>query len=214
MKYILFILFFWFVTTAAQTNFTTGFLPKIVVSLKTSDKTKWVNSIESRNRIYDDFYQFSHSLVDVSSIFSVKTDLNQSFNLGYIIRFRNAEIIHRTFQHYNIIHALTSSKLAQRFAFEQFYQTNKKTTYRTRYRFSFEKPLNGDRLDINEFYVKLGNEYLYNFTNLEVRFTPYLGYQISKKDKIEFGFDYRLNNFIAKQANNNLWFRATWYVSL
>lgn len=205
---------FCFCKAFSQTNFDAGYLPKTVLSKKINDKVKWINSIENRNIIYDDNYQFSFNLIDVSSIVSFKTSLNQSFNFGYILRFRNSETIHRTFQHYNFIHKFSSLKLGHRFAFEQFYQTNKKTTYRTRYRVSLEKPLNGEKVDVKEFYLKFGNEYLYDFSDLEIRFTPYLGYQLSKNDKLEFGLDYRIGNIINNTSENDLWFRTTWYISI
>lgn len=198
----------------SQTNLDAGFLPKVVLSKKINNKIKWVNSIESRSIIYDDAYQFSHSLVDISSILSLKTSLNQSFNFGYIVRLRDHKTIHRTFQHYNIVGQYSSIKLGHRFAFEQFYQFKKQTTFRTRYRLSLEKPLNGEKVDVKEFYIKLGNEYLYDFEDLEIRLTPYLGYQASKKDKIEFGLDYRLSSFMNNATENDFWFRATWYISL
>lgn len=200
--------------TFSQTNFDAGFLPKVILSKKVSEKTKWVNSIENRNIIYDDVAKFTFNLVDISSIVSVKTGLNQSFNFGYILRFRNNETIHRTFQHYNFVNQFSSLKLGHRIAFEQFYQTKKETTFRTRYRITLEKPLNGEKVDVKEFYLKLGNEYLYDFTNLEIRVTPYLGYQVTKKDKLEFGLDYRLGNVINNQSEHDLWFRTTWYISL
>ena len=206
--------FFLIAKTTGQTNFDSGFLPKIVLSKKLSDATKWVNSIENRNILYDDVYQFTYNLVDISTILSLKTSLNQSFNFGYILRFRNSETVHRTFQHYNFVNQLSSLKLGHRLAFEQFYQTKKQTTFRTRYRATLEKPLNGEKVDVKEFYIKFGNEYLYDFSDLEVRLTPYLGYQISKKDKIEFGFDYRLGNVLHNINEHDLWFRTTWYISI
>ena len=204
------------VSLFGQSDFSFGLLPKIVLSKKLSDRTKWINSLESRSIIYDKKHQFSHSLVDVSSILSYKINTNQSVNLGYIIRFEDSEIIHRIFQHYNLLSSFSSIKLGHRFAFEQFYQTNKQTTFRTRYRASLEKPLEGQRVDVKEFYLKFGNEYLYDFDedDLEMRFTPYLGFQATKKDKVEIGFDYRLSNFINNKTENQLWLRATWYISL
>jgi hypothetical protein len=198
----------------AQTNVDAGFLPKIVLSKKINNATKWVNSVESRTIFYDEEYKLLHSLIDLSSILSLKTGLNQSFNFGYILRFRNNETIHRTFQHYNFVNQLTALKIGHRFAFEQFYQSKKQTAYRSRYRISLEKALNGEKVDINEFYIKLGNEYLYDFEDLEIRFTPYLGYQATANDKVEFGLDYRLSNLINNPTENDFWIRVTWYISL
>lgn len=215
-KALLFLVCFSFLKINCQSNFDAGLLPKIVISKKIADKTKWVNSIESRTVMYDDELQLSHTLVDVSSILSYRTSLNQSFNFGYILRFRDSEVIHRTFQHYNFVNQFTALKVGHRFAFEQFYQSKKQTTFRTRYRISAEKALNGEKVDVKEFYLKLGNEYLYDFEakDLEVRVTPYLGYKASQKDRIEFGLDYRLGNFMNNETENNLWFRVTWYYEL
>jgi hypothetical protein len=85
---------------------------------------------KTRSVIYDERYQFSHNLVDISSIYSFKTTTNQSFNFGYILRFRGSETIHRTFQYYNFVGRFLTSKIGHRIAFEQFYQTKKQTTFR------------------------------------------------------------------------------------
>lgn len=216
MKHIFFfsLLFFVAIKTYSQQQLDAGFLPKIVISKKLNSKMKWVNSIENRTIIFDDTYQFAYNLIDISSILSFKTSLNQSFNFGYILRFRNTETIHRSFQHYNFVTPLSNVKLGHRLAFEQFYQTKRQTTYRSRYRLSLEKPLNGERVDVKEFYIKMGNEYLYDFEDLEIRLTPYLGYQLSKNDKVEFGLDYRIGEVLHSVTENDLWFRVTWYISL
>jgi hypothetical protein len=200
----------------SQSDTFLGFLPKWVVSQKLKGTSKWIYSLESRTVVRNNEYQFSQSLVDISSVYSVKTFGNQSFNIGYIVRFRDSETIHRTFQHYNFVNKYANSPIGHRFAFEQFYQTNRKTTYRTRYRISAVKPLSGERVDVKELYFKLGNEYLYDFKNadLEIRVTPYIGYQATKKDKIEFGIDYRRSNLINNSSENQFWFRTIWYISL
>ena len=204
------------VSVKGQTSFTSGWLPKVVVSVKTSSTTKWVNSIEAREIFYEDEFAFSHSLVDISSIFSIKSDVNKSFNVGYILRFKEDDIIHRTVQHFNLVQSFDALKLGHRFGFEQFFESGAKPQYRTRYRASLEKALSGDKVDVKEWYVKLSNEYLWQFNeeDLEVRLSPYLGYQLSKKDKLEFGLDYRLGKLLDTPKKNSLWFRTTWYISL
>jgi hypothetical protein len=196
----------------SQENTEFGLLPKVIISNKIDENSKWINSIESRTFIEDNL-QSKHSLVDVSSIYSRGISENQSINLGYILRFEGEEQIHRTFQHFNVISNLLTLKIAHRFAFEQFYQRKQQTTFRTRYRINVQKPLNGERVDVDEFYLKIGNEYLYDFSDLEVRLTPYLGYQLSKKERLEAGFDYRLGDLFVEEQSRNLWFRVTWYIS-
>ena len=76
--------------------------------------------------------------------------------------------------------------------------------------------MNGEKVDVNEWYLKVSNEYLYQFneSDFEARISPYLGYQLSKKDKIEIGLDYRLGNVFESVKKNALWFRTTWYISI
>jgi hypothetical protein len=200
----------------SQSELNFGWLPKVNLSKKFSSTIKWVNSIESREQIYNKSLQFNHNLVDVSTIVSIKTDIYQSFNVGYILRFREGETVHRFLQHFNAVQNFDNMKLAHRIGMEQFYQENRKPQYRTRYRATIEKPLNGEKVDVNEWYLKVSNEYLYQFneSDFEARISPYLGYQLSKKDKIEIGFDYRLGNVLESVKKNTLWFRTTWYISI
>lgn len=200
----------------AQSNFTGGWLPKVNMSKKLSDKTKWVNSIEAREVLYTDAFEFTHNLVDVSTILSMKTDLNQSVNVGYILRFKEGETIHRLLQHFNIVQNFDGLKLAHRLGMEQFFQKNVRPQYRTRYRATLQKALSGEKVDVKEWYIKIANEYLYQFNqeDFELRVSPYLGYQLSKKDKLEFGLDYRLGKLLDSPHKHSLWFRTTWYISI
>lgn len=200
----------------AQSNSSFGWLPKINTSTKVNNNTKWVNSIEARERLYKKQLEFKHKLVDVTSVISFKTNINQSFNIGGVVRFSTKNTVYRLLQHYNFITSFNGLKLANRIGFEQFFANNTQPKYRTRYRATLQKSLSGDRVDAKEFYLKYTNEYLYNFNkkDLEIRFAPYLGYKISKNEKIEFGFEYRLSNFLNNLTKNNLWFRTTWYLVL
>ncbi|AUC14007.1 hypothetical protein BTO06_02025 [Tenacibaculum sp. SZ-18] len=200
----------------AQSTFSFGWLPKVTFSNRISSSIKWVNSIEAREDLYKDTFMFSHHLVDVSSIISIKTNVYQSFNLGYIIRIEGDEIIHRLLQHFNMVQNLDGLKIGHRLGMEQFFQNTVKPQYRTRYRATFEKPLKGLKVDVKEWYLKISNEYLYQFNekDLEARISPYLGYKLSKRDKIEIGLDYRLGSLLELEKKNNLWFRTTWYISI
>lgn len=209
-------LFLMVANTFGQSNFDMGFLPKIAVSKKLSDTYKWTNSVETRNIIYDDEYKLKFSLFEFTSLVSYKIDGNHSFNFGYLLRLRNSEAIHRSIQHYNYKHSFNSLKIGHRVGFEQFFQKNKNPTYRARYRASIEKPLFGDSVGVKDWYLKFGNEYLYDFDDedVEIRFAPYLGFRASKRDKIEVGLDYRISNIIHNTTDNDLWFRLSWNISL
>lgn len=200
-----------FVFTQIDTQF--GFLPKVNISTKLAETTNWVSSIEARELFYNNEWHFKHSLVDLSSILSFKTSVDQSLNIGYLVRFRNAQVIHRLLQQYNFVSLGKGYRTAHRFGFEQEFFKDKATRYRIRYRFTYEKPLNGNKVDLNEFYLKLGAETLYNFTieDLEFRVLPYLGYQLSKQNKVEIGLDSRLSELLNDNTTSKNWLRITWY---
>lgn len=199
-----------------QSDVSVGWLPKINLSSKLGATTKWVNSIETRELVYKDRIRFLHKLVDVSSLISIKTDINQSLNLGYILRIEDRELVHRLFQQYNIVHNIASFKLGHRIGVEEHFPEKSKPFYRGRYRVSVQKALQGTKLDVHEFYIKFGHECVYHFNDksLEIRFSPYVGYQASKKDKVEVGVEYRANDLLADFNTHRFWFRTTWYISL
>ncbi len=192
-----------------------GLLPKITTSLKLSDNLKWVNSIESRTIIYDNQWTFSHNLIDVSTLLSMKTASNQSLNLGYLARIRDGKIAHRLIQQYNIVNLADGYRLAHRLGIDQEFQQESSPRFRIRYRILYEKPLEGQKIDLLEFYLKLGVESLYNFKvdDLEFRALPFLGYRLSSKDKIEVGVDYRWEELLDGVRTNKNWIRVTWYTN-
>lgn len=216
MRYIGVVLLFVVMQLHSQKTFNLGWLPKVNLSYKLNEKTKWVNSIETREVVYEEAFRFIHNLVDISTIFSIKTNMHQSLNLGYILRIEEEELTHRLFQQYNLVQSFVGLKLGHRIGVEEHFPEKSSVFYRARYRITAQKSLAGEKVDVKEFYLKLGNEYVYNLTSedLEIRFSPYLGYKVSAKDKVEVGFDLRSSNFIDAVDKHRLWFRTTWYISL
>lgn len=200
----------------SQSDTQFGILPKFNISSKINTKLKWVNSIEAREKIYDQDFLFEHVLLDLSTSVSYKTNLNERLNLGYILRFEEGEVIHRLFQQYNIIQKINSIKLGHRIGFEQHFSESDASFYRLRYRLTAQKPLNGERVDEKEWYIKVGNEYVWNISaeDIEVRLSPYLGYKINKQNKLEIGTEYRISNVLDALNKHRFWLRTTWYISL
>lgn len=224
MKNILYIVLLLFCTTTfySQSSFSSGILPKIRISYKLTDQIKWINGIESRQLFIDDTrdesFGYDFVLTDISSLLSFKVGAYGVLNTGYLIRIKDTKIIHRTIQQYNLVFGYDSFRLGHRFATDQTYSSTTSTTYRARYRITLEKPLEGDDVDEGEFYVKLGNEYLFSYQNsesdLEMRLLPFLGYEINAQNKIEIGLDYRLNALLDAGSENDLWLSFNWFHTL
>ncbi|PQJ21726.1 DUF2490 domain-containing protein [Tenacibaculum sp. SG-28] len=213
----LYLLFsFYFAVGVGQNEWAGGWLPKFNISKKIAPTYKWVAGIETREEITTEPLMASHQLLDISNYFSVQIGANSRLNIGYIIRFKGEDVIHRSTQQFNCTSIYANYKLAHRFAVEQFFQKNKNPQYRGRYRLTFEKALNGDKIDVKEWYFKGANEYLYQFNarDFEIRIVPSMGYLWNKNNKIEFGLDYRLAKVGKENTSQNIWFRTTWYFTI
>lgn len=187
------------------------------MSVNVSDKIKWNNSFESRHSGYtssENVFKYRYILSDFSSLISVKIRTGQTVNLGYLIRFRDSKIYHRTIQQYNFIQNANARRIGHRVALDQTFADRELPEFRIRYRVVFEIPLSGDKVDPTEFYLKMGNEYILAFqeesSDPEIRLIPLLGYEFSRKNKLEAGLDYRLSGLSrSEEKQHRLWLSLT-----
>ncbi|MEZ5059222.1 MAG: DUF2490 domain-containing protein [Saprospiraceae bacterium] len=209
---------------SAQSTYQLGSLPSINLNHKLENDWTVNFKIESRQVMQRGSFDgkseksFDYVLTDYSMIAAKKLGLNSRLSGGYLIRFREKEIIHRLIQQYTITQRLTSLRLAHRVVTDQTFFENEDTEYRLRYRLATELPLNGQSADIGEFYLKISNEYLNSFQSseydLEVRLVPLLGYTATEKQKVELGIDYRVNSFLSNNARNSFWICLNWFVDI
>lgn len=108
--------------------------------------------------------------------------------------------------------------MAHRVMTDQTFAKNSKPELRLRYRISSEIPLEGQSLDVKEFYLKINNEYLNSWQSddydMEIRGVALLGYSISQANDLEIGIDYRLNSFINGDPRNRIWLSINIFHSL
>ncbi|MFD2561402.1 DUF2490 domain-containing protein [Aquimarina rubra] len=206
----------------AQTSFTSGLLPKIVVSNKLSNNIKLINSLESRQQLWEhqpnQNFSYDYLLTDLTTILSYKISSDKVFNIGYLLRFEEDKLVHRSIFQYSIARQLESIRVAHRFVTDQTFSRKESPEFRLRYRFTIEVPFNGYRVDPGEFYLKVNNEYLgaYQNTNtdLEIRIIPFIGYELNPKSKIEIGPDYRISQFFESETKNRLWLSINYYYAI
>jgi hypothetical protein len=207
---------------AAQQTYLVGLLPSI--NLNHQLKNNWsVNyKVESRQIFSSGTFNaesrtgFDYRLIDNSLLAAKKFGLNSKISGGYLARLEDGELTHRFIQQYSVVQRLSSFRLAHRVVTDQTFAPNESPEYRLRYRLATEVPLNGQSADLQEFYLKLSNEYLgglqSDVTSLEVRLIPMLGYIISTQHKIELGIDYRLNKPLSLGASHRFWTGVNWYI--
>ncbi|WP_378172065.1 DUF2490 domain-containing protein [Aquimarina sp. SS2-1] len=212
----------YFYQLRAQTSFTSGLLPKVVVSNKLSNTIKLVNSLESRQQLWehqpDQNFSYDYLLTDLTTILSYKISSDKVFNVGYLLRLEENQLIHRSIIQYSIARQLESMRVAHRFVTDQTFSSKESPEFRLRYRITIEVPFNGYRVDPGEFYLKVNNEYLgaYQSTNtdLEIRIIPFIGYELNQKSKIEIGPDYRISQLFESKTKNRLWLSINYYYAI
>ncbi|GAA4274849.1 DUF2490 domain-containing protein [Aquimarina gracilis] len=224
MKSVLFLCLFVFIGPLfyGQSSFSSGILPKVRVSYKLTDQIKWINGIESRQLLIDDTnddsFNYDYVLTDISSLLSFRIGAHGVLNGGYLLRIKDEKLFHRTIQQYNLVFNYDTFRIGHRFATDQTFNSQESVELRGRYRITLEKPLSGNNIDQGEFYLKLGNEYIFKFqddkSDLEMRVLPFLGYEINTKNKIEIGLDYRLDKLLNSGAENDLWLSINWFYTI
>ncbi|GHB68858.1 DUF2490 domain-containing protein [Persicitalea jodogahamensis] len=208
----------------AQSTYLAGLLPALNVNQKITGTWRLNYKVESRLLGAEGRFseptplEVQHSLTDLAVVASRKVGLNNSLAGGYLIRLEKGGPAHRLIQQYTLVRSFDYFRLAHRFSADQTFSRTEAAEVRLRYRISFDIPLNGREVDDREFYLKINHEYL-NALNegkygLEIRFVPSLGYAFNDNNKIEFGVDYRLSDFLTGSPENAFWLPLTWYIGI
>ncbi len=207
----------------AQQQYRIGLLPSINLNLKLPQQWSINFKVESRQRIqegtfgHSDSPGFRYILTDFSLLGARKLGFNAKLSGGYLIRVRGAELVHRTIQQYVVVQKMAGFRLAHRLAADQTFAPKLLPTFRVRYRLTLELPLDGEKADPKECYVKINHEYLNSLEegnyDLEIRLVPLLGYSFTDKHKLETGLDYRVNSFITNTPHHSFRWVVNWYYS-
>jgi hypothetical protein len=201
----------------AQSTSEIGLLPTINLNKKLQKDWSLNFKTESRQSLIKEEFNYDYLLTDISFAASKKIGINTSIAMGYLIRVEQDGVKNRISQQITFVKRYSSLKLSHRLLSDQTFKNNDNTEIRFRYRLSSEIPLQGNTLDLNEFFLKISNEYLnslyQNSYDLEIRGAVFLGYTISGLGKLELGLDYRLDSFIEGTARNRYWIGLNVYIS-
>jgi hypothetical protein len=206
----------------AQSTYQLGILPAVNFNKQLKKDWSFNARIESRQLFLRGEKRglaekdYNYVLTDVSVIAAKKVGLNSRIAGGYLIRFEEGDLFHRFIQQYTLVQKLSGFRLAHRLVSDQTISKIESPEIRFRYRITAEIPLNGQSLDVKEFYLKLNHEYLNSFQasqyDFEVRLVPLLGYDIARHFKIETGIDYRVNGFLNNRTRHSYWFPINLFI--
>lgn len=198
-----------------ETNF--GILPRINLSYDLNSKSRLVFGTESRLRTSEE--EVNYILTDINALISRRIGLQSKLNGGYLIRLRDGRTFHRFLQQLSIVRKWNASRFSHRIATDQTFTSQDDPVFRLRYRFVWESPLAGEKINWKEFYLKAGGEVLGIFqqqsSEVEFRLVPAIGFEVNGKNKLELGLDYRVGDFVdSEERKKDLWATFSWYFTI
>jgi len=219
---LIFVLFFTLRLNAQVMEW--GVLPKASVGITVSDAWKFVAQIEQQYPYENSENEFSegwgltYNRTDITGILAYRVHPLWTTALGYRFRTTTDGIYHTSIQQLTTVTRMGSYRLGHRLRIAQHYQANSRTDWEFRYRLSAEFPLQGQKIDDNEWYLKTSLEQLIELSNQstawEQRTGVFVGYAFLQKHELETGIDYRLDAVRDKNGRHRFWMGIAWYLSL
>lgn len=199
----------------AQGTYQYGTIPSVNL-IKKFPKDWTANfKAESRQSLYNQEFKYDYLLTDLSLIVTKKIAANITIGGGYLVRTEDNEFENRAIQQISLSRKYSGFRMAHRLVTDQTFARNSTPELRLRYRISSEIPLEGQSVDVKEFYLKINNEYLNSWQgndyDLEVRGVALLGYAISAMNDLEIGIDYRVDSFIDGNSRNRMWLSINFF---
>ena len=207
-----------------QSTYESGALPTINfryalnngwnLNLRTQGRLRFESGIKDGPIIDSGSYLFT----DAAFIVGKQVGVLNQVAIGYQWRISEDQLVHRTFQQFALISPPAQLRFAHRIMSDQFLGSAIKPRWRLRYRLTGIIALNGESIDLHEFYLRLNTEYISSVRSgqhrSEIRAVPLVGYVINTKNKLELGFDYRVNGIFASDKRYGYWLGMNWFVNL
>ncbi|GGB83981.1 DUF2490 domain-containing protein [Dyadobacter sediminis] len=208
----------------SQAVYRAGTLPQFNLNIRISDNLKLNNKLESR-QIFSEREEeqqtrnrFRYERADLTMVLTRKLSAANTLGGGYLIRLEEGRFAHRLIQQFNNVTNHEYARIAHRIVTDETFRRDSSVQVRLRYRIGFEKALNGINIDPKEFYAKLNNEYLGIYedksADLEIRALLALGYNATDNNRIEMGFEYRVNEFNKSVQSQQYWLAVSWFISI
>jgi len=201
--------FFLFIsyTGYSQTNFTGYINPEISINI--SNESPWSHSfgIAQRDVVYTDYenindfnkeLDFQYKFLELNHYTSRQIGFHSKLSAGIRYRFEDGKNETRIIEQYAYSKKIGRIKIAHRLRLAQRYREI--ATFRTRYRFSVEFPLQGDKVNPKEFSLVTSTEAVWEMgkkerPNLGQRFAAQINYRLFENTRLNLGLEYRHRDY-------------------
>ena len=208
--FLLILLFLISGVSSAQSDLSIYAEPEFSLNLDQPNRWSFNFELGNRNLVLENekgIFEARH--LELSHFTSYEIGFYSKLSLGLRYRFRELfddsqqdEV--RITQQYGRSRKYDLLKLAHRVRFEQ--RLREETSFRSRYEFSLEFPLNGTRIDRYEFFMVLNTEALWSIgkaqkPSFEQRIGFAIGNEIFQNTKADLGLEYRLDDYTNETAS-------------
>lgn len=207
----------------SQSRATVGWLPELSVSYNWAGQWRLTTQIESMQQVWhtdgDGSLRGDYRYIRTDATLALSYRLGPSWSVavGNMARFQGNDFVYRTLQQISFSRR-GQLRIGHRFRTDQTFVSGQSTRYRFRYRFSIEVPLKGQSLNDGEWYLIASVEQIAQLQEArwewEQRQATALGYYINRRNKLEVGFDYRLDDFVEANGRHRVWTMINYFINL
>ena len=196
-----------------------GLSPQVSTKFKISNTWEGNSRLGAReiffqNPFPDNKSEIQFEKVELELVLIKSNGLLSGVGAGYMIRYTDHHFAHQFIQQYSFAKTFTSLQVSHRFRTEQTLEEGKTDKYRLRYRIGLKQSIKSSETGPSNWYLKFNNEYIGSLQkksgNLEIRALAAIGYNLSPKNQIEAGVDYRARDIIKTKTKHDLWLAVNW----
>ena len=225
-RLLLLLLFISSVELRAQSHdLISGFFPEFAITAPINDRISATGKVETQHgqltnvgRAAAEFDYF-HYRTDLQGFLNYRINPFWKGTAGYQYRFEgDGENSHRTIQQIAFVQRRVALRLAHRIRTDQTFEPNALLEARLRYRLSAEIPLEGQSVDVGEYYLVFSGEPILSVqdaeADIEQRMVGTVGKVISQGSKLELSLDYRTDRYLTDGFRHRIWLGVGWFVNL
>lgn len=202
-----------------------GILPEVSFSWKASESIGITAKLESTSEVFskninkDVIWLPEHKRTDFHIYSSYKLNPYWKTSVGYIYLFNPEDKgVHQVSAQLSYKHEPGNIRLGHRIRSDYIFLKEQLPVYRFRYRISAEIPLNGESLDLGEYYLLLSTEPIFNkgdnMGELDARCLMKIGKIINFQHQVEGGIDYRMGDIFSNSTSFTTWVRFGWFIQI